>query len=68
MPRKANVIHMLLPGELDRHAGQLSLQLTQALRNAIHKGELKAGDLLPSTRHLAATLNLSRGTVLETFA
>ncbi|WP_435928638.1 PLP-dependent aminotransferase family protein [Dryocola sp. BD613] len=68
MSRKANAINMPPLGEFDRHAGQLSLQLAQALRKAIHKGELKAGDLLPSTRHLAATLNLSRGTVLETFA
>lgn len=54
-------------GELNRTTGNLSLQLARSLRNAIHKGELKAGDLLPSTRVLSRALNIARGTVLEAF-
>jgi GntR family transcriptional regulator/MocR family aminotransferase len=55
-------------GALDRSAGQLGRQLAQALRDAIHSGELKPGESLPSTRHLAGSLGLARGTVLEAFA
>ncbi|EOI1371097.1 PLP-dependent aminotransferase family protein [Serratia marcescens] len=68
MPRTAKVVDVPALGELDRQAGQLSHQLAQALRQAIHRGDLKAGDLLPSTRRLSAALNLARGTVLEAFA
>lgn len=67
MSRKANAIALPALGAFDRKTGQLSLQLARALKNAIHKGELKAGDLLPSTRSFAAALNLARGTVLEAF-
>lgn len=52
MPRIAKTVEIPAIGELDRNAGQLSLPLAQALRAAIHKGELKAGELLPSTRVL----------------
>lgn len=65
MPRKARVVEVPAIGQLDRQAGRLSQQLAQALRAAINKGELKAGDLLPSTRRLSAALRLARGTVLE---
>ncbi|CAI2129662.1 HTH-type transcriptional regulatory protein gabR [Serratia ficaria] len=68
MPRKARVVEVPAIGQLDRQAGRLSQQLAQALRAAINKGELKAGDLLPSTRRLSAALRLARGTVLEAFA
>ena len=68
MPRIAKVVDVPAIGELDRLAGQLSHQLAQALRQAIHRGDLKAGDLLPSTRRLSAALHLARGTVLEAFA
>jgi GntR family transcriptional regulator/MocR family aminotransferase len=67
MSRKANALTLPAMGEFDRHSGQLSLQLARALKKAVHKGELKAGDLLPSTRSFAAALNLARGTVLEAF-
>lgn len=67
MPRTAKTVEIPAIGELDRHAGQLSLQLAQALRAAIGKGELKPGDLLPSTRVLAGALQLARGTVLAAF-
>ncbi len=67
MPRKAKIVEIPAIGELDRHAGQLSLQLAKALKKAIDRGELKAGDLLPSTRTLASALKLARGTVIEAF-
>ncbi|MBW5818315.1 PLP-dependent aminotransferase family protein [Yersinia kristensenii] len=67
MSRKARVVDIPVIGELDRTTGNLSLQLASSLRKAIHKGELKAGDLLPSTRVLARALNVARGTVLEAF-
>ncbi len=67
MPRKAKIVEIPAIGELNRQAGQLSLQLAKALKKAIHRGELKAGDLLPSTRTLAAALTLARGTVIEAF-
>ncbi len=39
----------------------------QALREAVRKGELRAGDTLPSTRLLAVALGVSRGTVLAAY-
>jgi GntR family transcriptional regulator / MocR family aminotransferase len=48
-------------------AGQLGRQLAQSLRNSIAKGELKPGERLPSTRTLAASLGIARGTVTEAF-
>ncbi|EIC85352.1 PLP-dependent aminotransferase family protein [Serratia sp. M24T3] len=67
MPRKAKIVEIPAIGELDRPAGQLSLQLAKALKKAIQRGELKSGDLLPSTRTLSAALKLARGTVIEAF-
>lgn len=52
---------------LDRAKGHLGRQLTQALRDAIRAGKLKAGDLLPASRQLASSLNIARGTVLEAY-
>ncbi len=45
----------------------LRLQLERELRGAIHTGRLSAGTLLPSTRALAADLELSRGVVVEAY-
>ncbi|WDZ95890.1 PLP-dependent aminotransferase family protein [Herbaspirillum sp. WKF16] len=67
MPRKANAIDLPALGTLDRAAGALGRQLAQTLREAIRRGELKPGELLPSTRLLAQSLQLSRGTVVEAF-
>lgn len=63
MPRKAKLIEIPAIGPLDRQAGSLSRQLSQALRTAVRQGKLQAGDPLPSTRALAVALRLSRGTV-----
>ena len=45
----------------------LRLQLERELRGAIHTGRLSAGATLPSTRALAADLDLSRGVVVEAY-
>ncbi|HBO5115151.1 TPA: PLP-dependent aminotransferase family protein [Pseudomonas aeruginosa] len=54
-------------GQLDRSAGALGRQLTQKLRDAIQSGALKPGEPLPSTRALADSLGIARGTVVEAF-
>lgn len=54
-------------GELDRSAGTLGRQLAQKLREAVKNGALKPGESLPSTRALAASLGVARGTVVEAF-
>ncbi|MBX4905947.1 MULTISPECIES: PLP-dependent aminotransferase family protein [Rhizobium] len=51
---------------LDRTAN-IGRQLAQALRSAIARGELRPGERLPSTRTLAASLKIARGTVVEVF-
>ena len=67
MPRTRCRIDIPALGALDREAGGLGRQLAQGLRAAIARGELKGGELLPSTRALAASLRLARGTVMEAF-
>ena len=49
-------------GALDRAAGDLSRQLAQALREAVRRGDVHPGDALPSTRLLATSLQVARGT------
>jgi GntR family transcriptional regulator/MocR family aminotransferase len=67
MARKARVVDIPSLGTLDRTAGQLGRQLAQALRSAIRRGDVKPGEPLPSTRILAKSLMLARGTVIEAF-
>ncbi|WGS20383.1 winged helix-turn-helix domain-containing protein [Bradyrhizobium sp. ISRA463] len=67
MPRPRATISIPSLGAVDRAAGQVGRQIAQALRAAIAKGELKAGELLPSTRALATSLRVARGTVVEAF-
>ncbi len=67
MARRRHAMELPSIGKLDRSAGQLGRQLSRLLREAIQRGELKPGELLPSTRHLASSLAVSRGTVLEAF-
>lgn len=47
--------------------GALYEQLARALKSAILGGQLRPGECLPSTRELAATLGLSRNTVLGAY-
>lgn len=67
MPRTRGTFEIPSLGTLDRSAGQLARQLARGLREAIARGELQPGEQLPSTRTLAASLGLSRGTVSEAF-
>ncbi len=54
---------------LDRAAGPaLHEQLERWLRDQVRVGKLGPGDRLPSSRALAAELNVSRGVVLEAYA
>ena len=55
-------------GALDRAAGDLSRQLAQALREAVRRGDVLPGDALPSTRLLATSLQVARGTVVDAYA
>jgi GntR family transcriptional regulator/MocR family aminotransferase len=59
----------LLPalGTLDRARGGVGRQLAQGLRDAVERGDLCAGDPLPSTRALAAALGVARGTAVDAF-
>lgn len=56
-------LHLDLPPGRGRRAA-----LEVALRHAIRNGRLAAGEVLPSSRALAAQLGLARGTVVEVYA
>ncbi|WP_306716288.1 MocR-like pyridoxine biosynthesis transcription factor PdxR [Burkholderia dolosa] len=68
MARTARVVEIPSLGALDRRAGDLSRQLAQALRDAVRRGDVRPGDMLPSTRLLAASLQVARGTVVDAYA
>ncbi|KJK58233.1 MocR-like pyridoxine biosynthesis transcription factor PdxR [Saccharothrix sp. ST-888] len=53
---------------VDHAAGDLTGQLTRALRQAVRDGRLAAGTPLPATRALAADLGISRGVAVEAYA
>ncbi|NYI02617.1 PLP-dependent aminotransferase family protein [Cupriavidus plantarum] len=67
MPRRRQAMELPFMGKLDRTQGELGRQLTRVLREAIRSGELKPGESLPSTRHLAETVGISRGLVTNAF-
>lgn len=67
MPRRQLLIEIPALGAIDRSQGAIGRQLAGVLRSAISRGELKAGERLPSTRALAASLGISRGTVTEAY-
>ena len=68
MPKRQYLIEIPAFGAIDRSQGSIGKQLSEALRKAIFRGELAAGERLPSTRALAESLELSRGTVSEAYA
>ncbi|QVN20770.1 PLP-dependent aminotransferase family protein [Burkholderia pyrrocinia] len=68
MARTARNVEIPSLGALDRTAGDLSRQLAQALRDAVRRGDVRPGDTLPSTRLLAAALQVARGTVVDAYA
>ncbi|MFC3114060.1 MocR-like pyridoxine biosynthesis transcription factor PdxR [Cellvibrio fontiphilus] len=67
MPKRPVMSQIPALGAIDRTQGHLGKQLVDALRDAISKGHLAVGERLPSTRTLAETLGLSRGTVSDAF-
>jgi GntR family transcriptional regulator/MocR family aminotransferase len=67
MARTARVAEIPSIGTLDRAAGNLSRQVAQALRDAVRKGDIRPGDALPSTRLLAVSLQVARGTVIDAY-
>ena len=67
MPRRQLLIEIPALGAIDCTRGGIGRQLAEALRNAISRGELAAGERLPSTRTLAESLGVSRGTVTEAY-
>lgn len=67
MARTARAVEIPSIGALDRAAGSLSRQVAQALREAVRRGDIRPGDALPSTRLLAASLEVARGTVIEAY-
>jgi GntR family transcriptional regulator/MocR family aminotransferase len=67
MARTAGIAEIPSIGTLDRAAGNLSRQVAQALREAVRNGDVQPGDALPSTRLLAESLQIARGTVIEAY-
>ncbi|MFL9924123.1 PLP-dependent aminotransferase family protein [Herbaspirillum lusitanum] len=68
MARRPKVVELPALGSLDRSAGNLARQLTVLLRDAVQRGDLIPGELLPSSRFLAQALEVARGTVVEAFS
>ncbi|RUM08385.1 PLP-dependent aminotransferase family protein [Rhizobium chutanense] len=66
MSKQRSTIEIPSLNAIDRTAN-VGRQLAQSLRNAIACGELRSGERLPSTRTLAASLKIARGTVVEVF-
>lgn len=52
---------------LDRAGGDLEGQLYRGIRDRILGGTMPAGQRLPSSRHLAATLGIARSTVVQAY-
>jgi len=52
---------------LDRGAGALGIQIGDQLRAAIRQQRLAGRERLPSTRHLAGLLGVSRGTIVDVY-
>ncbi|MBX4997422.1 MocR-like pyridoxine biosynthesis transcription factor PdxR [Rhizobium lentis] len=66
MSKRRSIIEIPSLNAIDRTAN-ISRRLAEALRTAIARGELRPGERLPSTRTLAASLRIARGTVVEAF-
>ncbi|ELW84611.1 bacterial regulatory s, gntR family protein [Acinetobacter sp. 766875] len=63
----AKVVELPSIAKIDKSKGKISAQLTQALREAVQSGDLQPGDPLPSSRELAQTLGVARGTIIEAY-
>jgi DNA-binding transcriptional regulator YhcF (GntR family) len=59
---------MSLPVQLNKENGiPLYLQLEEQIRLLIHRGELRAGDLMPTVRELAVQLEINSNTVARVY-
>lgn len=67
MARMAKVVELPSIAKINKSQGKISAQLTHALREAVQSGDLQPGDPLPSSRELAQTLGVARGTVIEAY-
>ena len=68
MPRTRTSSAVELLVTLDRATPEpLHRQLERELRNAVRSGRIGEGTVLPSTRALAAQLDVSRGIVVEAY-
>lgn len=67
MARMAKVVELPSIAKINKNQGKISAQLTQALREAVQSGDLQPGDPLPSSRELAQTLGVARGTIIEAY-
>lgn len=67
MARMAKVVELPSIAKINKSQGKISAQLTQALREAVQSGDLQPGDPLPSSRELALTLGVARGTIIEAY-
>lgn len=67
MPKRQLVIEIPALGAIDRSQGGVGRQLADELRKAIASGAMVPGERLPSSRVLATSLGLSRGTVTEAY-
>ncbi len=67
MARRPLVIDIPALGAIDRNRGAVGRQLADALRSAVTREELSPGERLPSTRTLADSLGLARGTVANAY-
>lgn len=63
----AKVVELPSIAKINKSQGKISAQLTQALREAVQSGDLQPGDPLPSSRELALTLGVARGTIIEAY-
>lgn len=67
MARRSVAADIPFIGTLNRAEGHLGRQLAQALRETVKRGDLKPGELLPSSRVLSKSLNVARGVVTEAY-
>ncbi|MCU7697242.1 PLP-dependent aminotransferase family protein [Acinetobacter sp. AYS6] len=67
MARMAKVVELPSIAKIDKNQGKITAQLIHALREAVQSGDLQPGDPLPSSRELAQTLGVARGTIIEAY-
>jgi len=67
MARMAKVVELPSIAKIDKSQGKITAQLIHALREAVQSGDLQPGDPLPSSRELAQTLGVARGTIIEAY-